>query len=252
LGYREEIGVRTAGGTALTTGQGPHAGNLEKEENRTVKRTVITLSSILAVGVAAYVVSHLRADPNYIQPVNAAGPAAPNKVAVVNLMGVLKQYRKWTDIEETLKAYLKRINEDYEKQKNRMAELKKNFESTADTAARDQIQTQVKQLEREVQDYGEKAKKEVTKYREENAVQVYKEIQDAVQRYARANDIGLVLHYEDGMTPSEVYHPMNVMQKCQTQACIPLYVDTHLDITGPVADMLNKGAGGQTAPAGQR
>ena len=83
-------------------------------------------------------------------------------------------------------------------------------------------------------------------------MQVYREVQDAVQRYARSHLIGLVLHYEDGMTPSEIYHPMNVMQKCQTQACIPLYIDSELDITGPVADMLNKGVGGQALPNGQR
>ena len=217
-----------------------------------MKRTVITLSSILAVGVAAYVVSHLRADPTYVQQTNAIAPATPGKVAIINLMGVMKQYQKWLTVEENLRNYVKKVNEEYEKQKAKMVDLKKSYESTPDAQNRDNIGVQIKALEREVQDYSEKAKKELTKYREENAVQIYKEVQDAVQRFARSHDIGLVLHYEDGTTPTEIYHPLNIMQKCQTQACIPLYVDPQLDITMPVASMLNQNVGMQGNSGGQR
>jgi len=108
----------------------------------------------------------------------------------------------------------------------------------------------MKQVEREGQDLSEQAKKQLGKYREDNVVQMYREVQAAGERYARAHGIGLVLEYADAVTPSEVYHPMNVMRKLQTQPCVPLYVDPDMDITNQVAAMLQQQMGVQGNPTG--
>ena len=212
-----------------------------------MKRTVITLSSILAVGVAAYVVSHLHAQQDNLQQVNAAAPAR-NKVAVINLMGVVKKYKKWEMFEQDYKSSLTQWDKAFETRKESMLNLKKQFDATPEGERRDQLGAQMKQIEREAQDFSEKAKKELGKYREDQAVQIYKEVQTAVERFARSQGFGLVLHYADALTPAEVYHPINVMRKLQTQPCIPMYVDPDMDITNAVADMLNQGIGGQGAP----
>ena len=208
-----------------------------------MKRTAITLSTILAVGLAAYVVSHLQAQ-NGIQQVNAAGPAA-SRVAIINLMGVLKQYHKWQAFDENYKNVAKEYEKAFERKRDALVELKKTFDATVENDKRDQLQAQMKQVERETQDLSEQAKKQLGKYREDNAVQIYKEVQAAVERYARAHVIGLVMHYEDALTPAEVYHPMNVMHKLQMQPCIPMYVDSEMDITNQVAAMLNQSLGMQ-------
>ncbi len=209
-----------------------------------MKRTAITLSSILAVGLAAYVVSHLHAQNGGIQQVNAAAPAA-TRVAVINLAGVVKQYKKWEAFEDNYKNAAKEYEKAFEKKRDALVELKKAFDTTVENDKREQLQAQMKQVEREGQDLSEQAKKQLGKYREDNCVQIYKEVQAATERYARAHLIGLVLHYADAVTPAEIYHPMNVMHKLQTQSCMPMYIDPEMDITNHVAMMLNQGLGMQ-------
>jgi Skp family chaperone for outer membrane proteins len=207
-----------------------------------VKRTVITLTGLLTLGVAAYVASHLRADPNF-QQANAVGTIPHNKVAVINLMGVVKKYEKWQQFENAYKGAVEKYDKFFEAKKQQLLDLKKLFESTPDADKKEQIQTQMKAVEREGQDASEKAKKELGKYREDMAVQIYKEVQEAAARYARAHDIGMVLHYADAEAPAEVYHPINVLRKLQTQPCVPMYVDPELDITNSVSAMLNQALG---------
>ena len=207
-----------------------------------MKRTVITLTGLLTLGVAAYVASHLRADPNF-QQANAVGTIPHNKVAVINLMGVVKKYEKWQQFENAYKGAVEKYDKFFEAKKQQLLDLKKLFETTPDADKKEQIQAQMKAVEREGQDASEKAKKELGKYREDMAVQIYKEVQEAAARYARAHDIGMVLHYADAEAPAEVYHPINVLRKLQTQPCVPMYVDPELDITNSVSAMLNQALG---------
>ena len=73
---------------------------------------------------------------------------------------------------------------------------------------------------------------------------------DLLERYARSHLIGLVMHYADATAPAELYHPMNVMRKLQTQPCVPLYVDPDMDITNQVVAMLQQQMGVQGNPNG--
>jgi len=165
---------------------------------------------------------------------------------------VLKQYHKWQAFDENYKNVAKEYEKAFERKRDALVELKKTFDATVENDKRDQLQAQMKQVERETQDLSEQAKKQLGKYREDNAVQIYKEVQAAVERYARSHDIGLVMHYADATTPAEIFHPMNIMHKLQTQACIPMYIDAELDITGPVGDMLNQAIGVPASPGTQR
>ncbi len=215
-----------------------------------MKRTAITLSSILAVGLAAYLVSHLQAQNNGLQQVNAAAPVA-TRMAVINLMGVVKQYEKGKSFEEAYKNSVGQFEKAFEQKKDALVELKKRLDATLENDKRDQIQAQMKEVERAGQDLSEQAKKQLGKYREDNAVQIYREVQAAAERYARAHGIGVVLEYADALTPAEIYHPMNVMRKLQTQPCVPLYVDPDMDITNQVVAMLQQQMGLQANPNGR-
>src|SRR5262249_3804508 len=91
-----------------------------------------------------------------------------------------------------------------------------------------------------MQDMGEEAKKLLSKKRDEQAVIIYKEIEEAVQHYARANDFELVLHFNDAIVPADMYSPMNVQRKLQIGACMPMYHHPQMDITAAVISMLNQ------------
>jgi len=204
-----------------------------------VKRTAIILTGIATLGLAAYVGGLSRAQEQGQQPVNAAAAAPKTKVAVINIMGVVKNYQKWLDFEKAYKDGVKRYDDEFERKKAELLRLKTDLEKSTVDADKEKLSGQMKTIERQAQDLSEEAKRELTKFREAQAVQIYKEIQEATIAYARARDFGLVLHYADATAPAEYYHPVNVLRKLQQQACLPIYVDPELDITKPVTEMLN-------------
>src|SRR5262249_2698132 len=115
----------------------------------------------------------------------------------------------------------------------------------------DAIQRQMRALDREVQDMGENAKKQLSKMRDEQASQIYREVEQAVEAFARANDIEMVLHFNDALAEQDKNNPLNIQSKLQTRALFPMYVAPGMDITATIANMLNARLGGAMPTSGQ-
>lgn len=221
-----------------------------------MKRTVVTLTAVATLGLTAYLGSHLRAQnpqqyAGQVQQTTAMAPAAPlrTRVAIINLQQVIKQYRKWTDFEQNYKNAYAYYNTEFEKTKAQGVNLKSQLDKATDDATKDKLQQDLKALERHVQDLGETAKKQLGKMRDEQAVQIYREVEEAVQHYARANDIEMVFHYNDAIVPADLYNPANIERKLQTGACMPMYSAPGMNITETIAMMLNQRLGATAAPA---
>ncbi len=230
------------------------------EENRTVKKAAISLTALATLGLTVYLGSHLRAQyqsqpTGRVQQAVATAQVKPlqTRVAVINLQQVIKQYRKWNDFEQGYKNLYNQYNAEFERQKAKGMDLKSQLDKAVDDATKDKIQQASKELERQVQDMGERAKKELGKMRDEQAQQIYQEVEQAVQAFARANDIEMVLHFNDAVAPADYYHPLNVQRKLQTGACMPMYVDPRMNITDTISGMLNQRLSATpAAPSGPR
>jgi Skp family chaperone for outer membrane proteins len=229
------------------------------EENRTVKKTAISLTALATLGLTVYLASHLRAQypsqSGQVQQTVATAQAAPlrTRIAVINLQQVIKQYRKWNDFEQGYKNLYNQYNAEFERQKAKGMDLKSQLDKAVDDATKEKIQQAIKDLERQVQDLGEGAKKQLGKMRDDQAQQIYQEVEQAVQAYARANDIEMVMHFNDAVAPADYYHPMNVQRKLQTGACMPMYVAPGMNITDTISAMLNQRLGATpAAPSGTR
>jgi Skp family chaperone for outer membrane proteins len=83
------------------------------------------------------------------------------------------------------------------------------------------------------------AKQELGAKTDKQTVEIYKDIQSAVQRYAKANDIDLVLHYTDPVEGGDPLSAANVTRKMQAAGCVPFWAADGLDITAQIIDMLN-------------
>jgi Skp family chaperone for outer membrane proteins len=216
---------------------------------------VITLTGMAALGIGAYLGSRLYAqEQGQIQQTNATAPAPPlrTRIAVVNLLGVVKNYQKWQDFENQYKGALKNADAEFEKMKAEGLRLKEKLEKAVDEAEREKIKEQLKGLDRQVQDKGEQFKRELLKWRDDVAVQIYREIEDAVRLVARSNDIELVLHYSDAVVPADIYHPLNIQRKLQSQGCMPMYMQDGMDITVRVTETLNSRVRGAATAAPAR
>ena len=221
-----------------------------------MKKTVLGLTVLATLGVIGYVSGPLRAQNPPVRggPVQQAtatttAPPLRTRIAVINLQQVIKQYKKWNDFEDSYKKAYAYYAADYERKKAQGLELKNQLDKATDDATKDKITSQLKDLERQVQDLGDTAKKQFTKMRDEQSVQIYHEVEQAVEAYARANDIEMVLHFNDAVAPADLYHPSNIQRKLQTGACMPMYVAPGMNITETIALMLNRRLGASPAPA---
>ena len=208
-----------------------------------MKRTVAFVAGVLTLGVAIYAGSRLVAQPPAAARPAGAGP----RVALLNLRFVIKHYEKYKAFMETMKKkdeeYLTLI-----KSKNMQADKlqKEGQQPSLTPARREQIEQDLRNLRRDVEDLTAKARKEMAKQGSEEMVRVYKEIRGATYRYADANNIDLVLHFEGAADSQEMDSPV-LIQRNFNVGCCPLYWKASLDISSPVLAALNaayrRGAG---------
>jgi Skp family chaperone for outer membrane proteins len=212
---------------------------------------------LATVGVALYVGSRLMAQnagaPNYAARPASATPKT--RVALLNLKYVVMNYGKWKQFTDQLKVDYKRYEDQVQAMNARMEQLKKNMTAATDQGQKDQIEKEAKGLQRQMQDLAEEAKNTLGKKESEELVIIYKEIAAAVASFAQANDIDLVMHYNDATTDLEMNSPQNIQRKMVTGPCTPLYYRPgEIDISQVVLQMLNQryqGAGAAAPAAAQ-
>jgi Skp family chaperone for outer membrane proteins len=239
----------------------------ENEEYRTVKRAFGILAGLATLGIVAYVGSRgwaqgQQANPTYTQPAAAAATtAAPQaaplrtRIAVVNLLQVIKNYQKCKVCEDSIRQEFSLLDKQFEEKKKLFQTYKVQYDNPQTPAnTHDELERKMKALQREMQDMDEEAKQRLNKQRGDLAVTLYREIEDAVQCYAKAYDIELVLHYNDAAVPNEMYNPLNVQRKIQSGGCTPMYVAPGMDITMAIVGNLNArySSAQQQAPAAPR
>jgi Skp family chaperone for outer membrane proteins len=192
-----------------------------------------------AVAVGVYVASHLRA-----QSQSAPPSAAPlrTRIAIFNLTHVIKSYQKYVGFQTEMKEQVKKYEQELENLQKGLKGWQAQLQQLApsDTAKRDEAERAVREYQRRMQDVSEDTKKQLGSRQDQQAMILYKEIETAVQRYAAANDIELVLHYNDAVSDAELHHPYNIQRKIQMGGCMPVYHARGMDITKPITDMLNQ------------
>jgi Skp family chaperone for outer membrane proteins len=244
------VGTFTAGGPRDAGSEQRPPAN-PNEENRTVKRTVGIAVGVATVGLAVYLGSHLWAQTG--APAAHPGSASPKtRIALLNLKYVVMNYGKWKQFTEQLKSQYKTYEDRVQALNTKLEGLKAQMQKATDQAQKDQIEKDAKSTQREMQDLADEAKNTLGKKEADELVVIYKEIAAAVSRFAQANDIDLVMHYNDATTDTEMNSPQNIQRKMVTGPCTPLYYKPNeIDISTVVLQMLNQSyqAAGGTVPA---
>jgi Skp family chaperone for outer membrane proteins len=209
-----------------------------------VKRTIAFLGGIATLGGAVFLGSRLWAQqpvrPTY-NPQVAPVTAPTCKVAVYNLQLVLKTYSKFI----ALKADMQRAGEGYRKPYEDMAAEMKKLEADAQKATGEQREFLVKKgkdLQRKMQDMQEEAQGRLQKMYSDRLVAIYREVEDAAGRFARARGIELVMHFNDG-DATEKYLPAFFPRRMASSACMPVYTAPGVDITQELIATLNANVG---------
>src|SRR5262249_8351286 len=162
------------------------------------------------------------------------------RVAVVNLTYVIKNYEKFAVFQLDLKEAVKPYQKKDERMKKEAEALQKEVASADTTEERKAgIQKKLKVLQRELEDNKTEAQTFLGKKQQMQLKVLYEDVESATRRYARAHDLELVLHYNDGVTRAELLSPQNITRKMQQGGCMPLYAAPGVDISKEIATALN-------------
>ncbi len=218
-----------------------------------MKRTVAIVAGLAALGVAVYVGSKLWAQA----PGGGAAPPAQTRVAVINLLQVIKNYNKAkfyeTELEETLKPYrakAEKMKGDLVQWQTYLSDPKNQQIKQED---RDKGEQSITSLKRQLEDLDKEARKAFGKKREQQVVQLYQEINEHVKAYAPSHGFHLVLAYGEPVTTADLFAAANIARKLEGiqmgGACMPMYFAEGMDISGAIVETLNRAYPGAAAAA---
>jgi Skp family chaperone for outer membrane proteins len=215
-----------------------------------VNRTVGILAGFAALAAGAYLgnMSWAQQQPQYTQQ---QAPLQARSIAFVNLSQVIKNYQKYKTFQEQLKSESQRVQSELENKRNTAVNEQKQLEQPSlASAQREQIEKDIKRIQREMQDSMDEAKSRIQKAEFDQFVVMYKEIKEAVEVYARSYAIELVLQYSDPVNQADFYSPPFFQQKLVNRACMPVYLDPRMDISDAVTSMLNRRLASAASPQG--
>jgi Skp family chaperone for outer membrane proteins len=186
------------------------------------------------------------------QPMTSPGLPG-TRVAIVNINKVLKNYHKAqtlnAQIRTKVQAYAKQMNDLREQMQKDQAELAK---PTTPPQQKEQYEKHIVNIQRQLQDIDNDARKVIGKEQGDVAVGLFREIEGVIKAVAASNNFDIVLSYPDATEDTEMYTQDNVVRKLAAQAAIPLYYKPHVDMTAAVIQTLNASypaPAASTAPA---
>ena len=213
-----------------------------------MKRTIICVLGLAALA-GAYLGSGVLA-----QPSGSMGPAA-TKVGLVNIGTIFKDYYKVQLFRKQFEEELKPFKEE----EKRLTDIGIQWEKALKGGQLDEankakgIQT-LKEVRRRLEDLQDQYKKKVAKKTEEQLVQLYKEVNDAIGSYASSQGYHLILGFGEP-ADANLMTFVNITRKMQAMdqgGTIPMYFSTSIDISQPVLSILNGPGrnGGGVQPVG--
>jgi len=171
-------------------------------------------------------------------------PAPRTRIGLINLTYVIKNYTKYKRFQEETKEIVER-HQKLDKNLNESADrLTKQLEDkTLPEEKQEELEKKLKELKRKIEENTEEAKKVLGKKSDAMMALIYAEVEKATERYAKAHDLDLVMHYNDAVDEPERHGPPNVARKMGAGACIPLYVGPSIEISDALIEMMNKELG---------
>jgi Skp family chaperone for outer membrane proteins len=138
------------------------------------------------------------------------------------------------------KAHYKKFEDEYKALKDESEKRQKQLQDPQyTTQQKELIEKEIKRLTREMAEKNEEMRAALAKKEGEMVTLLYKEVDEAVRKYAQSTGIEMVLFYNDAITESDRFNPMNIARKISAGACYPMYLAPGLDISDDIAKILN-------------
>lgn len=176
--------------------------------------------------------------------------APRTRIAFFNLTYVVKNYDQYQQFNEEIKKVIEPYRKRDAELRERLEELRRQAESPSlvptkgedrdEKPKKDELEDEAREIQRKLEDNAAKIKKEASKRSDDEMKIIYTAVVEAARRYATANGIDLVLHYNDAVTQDNMVSPANIARKLNTGAFMPVYWDESMDISLDIVAMLNQ------------
>jgi outer membrane protein len=202
-----------------------------------VKRSVVILAALATLAGATLLTSHMFAQAQGGQP-------AGSKTGLINMAAVLKGYNKFSiynnEIEKLRIGWEK---SDKDLKTNYQAWQKYKVDNAQDTAKVAEAEKNLKTLQRAIEDSAKDYNDKRSKKSDEQMVQMWKEIEEAVKRVAPSVGCSMVLHFSDPLSDADKYSAPNIQRKLvgpgSSGGVCPVFIGPGVDISQEVVQMLN-------------
>jgi len=211
-------------------------------------RAMLWMGGVVVILAALIGAGRLPAD----EEENKSAPPR-TRIALLNLTYVIKNYDKYRDFQVEIKeivepfqrkdAHLRRQLEKLRAEAEKLSADGSNSGQNADLLAeqRNALEIKAKQLQRQMEDNGLAIKMKLGKRSDEEMKILFRDVDEAVKRYAANHDLDLVLHYNDALTPNDYYSPRNIARKLNSTTLLPLTFAPAMNISKDISELLNDG-----------
>jgi Skp family chaperone for outer membrane proteins len=205
-----------------------------------VKRSMVFLAALATLAGATYLTSQMFAQG----PGGAGAAPAACKIGLINMAAVLKGYNKFS----VYNNEIEKIRLEYEKKDGDLKKTQKAWQDyyvnpKTEAGKKEEAEKNLTQLAAAIEvnkkEYGNvRARKS-----DEQMVQMWKEVENAIQKFAPPNGFHLVMHYSEPLTDADKYSPPNIQRKLvgpgSSGGVCPLYFASSMDISLDIVNTLN-------------
>jgi RNA polymerase sigma factor (sigma-70 family) len=163
------------------------------------------------------------------------------RIGLINITRVLKGSKKLQALQAALRTRTQQIQQKLEVLQTEVKKYQAECDDPATPAGRrDQSSSQVRQLQRAMEDEAASAKKVLDRMNGDAVTTTYREVEETANRIATAKGLELVLFYTDVVSEADYYNPTTLQRKLsQPGALVPMIVAPGMDITDSVIEALN-------------
>jgi Skp family chaperone for outer membrane proteins len=204
-----------------------------------VKKILFIVAGLAVVAGTAYVAGRLGAQPG------APGSTPPaTRIAFINVDKVFMEYKKANFFRDELKGKIEPKRVEYQTLAKSILSKKHDLETRPGLTPqeREAIQRDMIALQRKMEDLNGEMEKAIGARSDDITVQLYRDLQENVQKYAAANNFQAVLAYREPPTGD----PLNMMVLVRRDNAMKMgtlsgmVVPPGLDISGAVVNLMNQ------------
>jgi Skp family chaperone for outer membrane proteins len=212
---------------------------LEDEETKTVKRTLLIVAAFAALGAVAYFGSGLGAQGAGGVPAASGG----TRIAVVNVGTVFTKYAKAVTFKTELQQIIKPYKDKADGWRKEMISYQEMIQkSDFGKYKKEDLEKAILDRKRALEDMDRDVRNLVGKKQEDQLVQLWKEVNNGIKLYAKTRGFQIVFGYGDPIDEKEWDTFPNINRKMQGMdlgGVCPLYIADGLDISADVVTSLN-------------